>query len=244
MFIFSDPFHRIVFDGDAGGGQGGSGDGGGDGQGAGDGGQGGSGGQGGGGGGEQTVPYERFSQVNQQLRDAQALAERLQNEATQRQRQGLSELDQIKAQLADEQAKVSTLEQERDSARGEVTNLTRGGWVRSAASAAGFHDAEDAIARIDLGEIKTEAAAKREVEALAERAKHLVRQPDDGKPPASGDLLQQVLDRGRPASEGDKNNDKALIPPDQFNALKTDQLVALQETDPELYRRSLAAAAK
>jgi hypothetical protein len=190
----------------------------------------------------QAVPYERFSEVNTQLKEARELAERLQAEATQRQRQGLSELDQIKAQLADEQAARATLEQERDAARGEVTNLTRGGWVRSAASAAGFHDAEDAIARIDLAEIKTEAAAKREVEALAERAKHLIKPADDGKP--STDLLQQVLDRGRPAGEGDKSDDKAVIPPDQFNALKTDQLVALQESDPELYRRSLAAAAK
>lgn len=191
----------------------------------------------------QHVPYERFSEVNAQLKEARELAERLQSEARQRERQGLSELDQIKAQLADEQAARASLEQERDSARGEVTNLTRGGWVRAAANAAGFHDVEDAVARIDLGEIKTEAAAKREVEQLADRAKHLVRQPDDGNPPNT-DLLQQVLDRGRPAGEGNNDDAKSVIPPDQFNALKTDQLVALQESDPELYRRSLQAAAK
>jgi hypothetical protein len=135
--------------------------------------------------------------------EARELAERLQSEA--RSASARACPSSTRSRRSSPTSRPSaTLEAERDAARGEVTNLTRGGWVRSAASAAGFHDAEDAIARIDLAEIKTEAAAKREVEALAERAKHLVRRPDDGKPPASTDLLQQVLDRGRPAGEGDK----------------------------------------
>jgi hypothetical protein len=150
-----------------------------------------------------------------------------------------------RAQLQDAAARAEAAERERDQrARGEVAPGPHprrlgplGRQRRRLPRRRGRRRAHQPRRDQDRG------GAKREVEALAERAGHLVRPYGPRRPAGSGaDLLQQ-RPRPRPASrqgEGDKSDEKAVIPPDQFNALKTDQLVALQESDPDLYRRSLA----
>lgn len=61
-------------------------------------------------------------------------------------------------------------------------------------------------------------------------------------------LAQAVVDAADAASSDQaKRTDasgKAIILPDEFNAMTRDELVALQERDPDLYERSLRAAAK
>lgn len=220
--------------------------------GGGDGGQGaggnGGGGQGGDGGGQQQhdpVPYDRFQAVNQAKTaaetaraEAEQRAQAAQDKLTELERQGLGDVDRLKAELADAQTARDTAIAERDAATGKVTELERGGWVRQAATDANFHDPEDAIARVDLSKIESQDVATREVAQLAERAKHLIQAEPD---PSGGDLLRRVLDNGKtPTSEN--GDEKAVIPTAKLNEMSGDELVQLQEKDPELYQRSLAAA--
>jgi hypothetical protein len=288
MFIFSDPFARLYFDGEGGGGGGqgagaggqGSGGGqGGGGQGAGAGGQGSGGGQGGGGQGgsgggqgsggsgsgsgghEETVPYDRFREANEQRQAAERERDQLRQQITERERQGLPELDRARAEAQDAAARAEAAERERDQLRAAGERRTREDLVRAAArdfqverdgrtDRVAFHDPEDAVARINVDEIRSDGGALREVQALAQRAGHLVR-PYETQQQGSGggsgaDLLQRVLEGGqRVDGQGQGNGQgqqKEVIPADQLNGMTADQLVALQESDPDLYARSLRAA--
>lgn len=242
MFIFRNPFGPVLFDDD----------------------------KGGGGGDKGPVPYERFADVTQKLKDAnEKLAAReaelataqqdvnaakaAQTKAEQaladREREGLPEKDRLQATLQAEKERADAAEARAAQAETDRVNLEREGWVRAAAAAANFHDPEDAVLRVKLDDIRTADAAKREVEriATAETTKHLVKPAESGDPaPSAGDLLSRVLERGERVSENGNSNGstdtKPVIPADQFNSLNTDKLVALQETDPDLYARSLAAA--
>ena len=93
-------------------------------------------------------------------------------------------------------------------------------------------------------DIKSEAAAQKAVADLAETAKHLIQ--DAQKQTTASERLEQVLNGGKPVT--DKNNGEGdgkpkPIPADKLDAMSTDELVALQENDPQLYEASLAAAA-
>lgn len=179
---------------------------------------------------EQTVPYDRFKQANEAKKaadDARAEAEeakrnadaeiaRLKREADQRERAGLPEVDRLKSELADLQQQLVDVTADRDQgfqARdAKLVDLERGGWVRAAAAAAGFHDPEDAVIRMDLSKIRTEDGARREVEALSERAKHLTKPKVD---PSGSSQLQTVLSNGepvQPADGGDQFQGEQLTP--------------------------------
>lgn len=194
---------------------------------------------------DERVPYDRFAEVNDQLRQTRQELQQLREQQTQREREGLSETDRIRAELAD--ATRAREEAERRATEAEQARQTadRQGWVRDAARAARFHDPEDAIARIDTSVLRTPDAARREVEALAERAKHLVA-PEQQQERSGADMLQQVLERGERVTDREQKNGSGsseVIPAEDFNKLSVDQLVSLQERDPALYERSLRAAA-
>lgn len=187
------------------------------------------------------VPYDRFREVNDQRTAAEEERDRLQAELTRREREGLPELERVRAELGDERVARQTAEQRATEAEQRATNLERAGWVQAAAS--NFHDPADAVARVDLSTIDSQAAAERAVEDLAGRAQHLVRPPAN-QTVTGGDMLQQILDRGRLSDGQAQNEETKVIPAAQFNALTADQLVALQEKQPDVYERSLRAAAQ
>lgn len=197
---------------------------------------------------EETVPYQRFAEVNDQLKQLRDELATAQGKLTTHEREGLGELERLKAELADKERAAEEAQRERDELKAAGEKATRQGWIRDAARAAKFHDPEDAVLRINDADIRTEAGAKAAVDVLTkdENLKHLIQVDEPEKPKTGTDLLQQVLERGKPASteDGNKEDTTSVIPVDEFNKMSTDQLVALQEADPELYRRSLSAAAK
>lgn len=210
---------------------------------------------------EEHVPYDRFSEVNEARQAAEAERDQLRQQLTERERQGLPELDRARAEAQDATRRAEAAEREREQLRAAQAQRERADWVRGAArefevtrdgqaERVRFHDVEDAVARINVNELRSEAGALREVQALAERARHLVAPVQQEQPPGggnAGDLLQQVLERGeRVDGNGNRQgqgDEQRTLTPDEFNKLTVDQQVALQEADPGLYERSLRAAA-
>lgn len=187
---------------------------------------------------DQTVPYDRFKEVNdelQKLKDDQAARDRAQ----------LPELERARAEAEDARTKAAEAERERDEVRKEAETVKRQGWIREAARVASFHDPEDAVLRIDTDGVATEDAAKRAVQTIVdtETLAHLINKPAEPTP-TTGDLLARVLNEGKTVDGTKPDGTKPVIPADQFNALTADQLVSLQETDADLYDRSLRAAAQ
>lgn len=200
----------------------------------------------GGGGSDDRVPRDRLNEVLDQRDEARrALAEA--------ERKDMAEVDRLKAELADAKSqldetntKLAAETQRADKITEDLQTQTREGWIRAAASRpeTTFHDPDDAISKLSKADIKTEDAARKAVDSLAESAKHLVKPVE---PDTAATRLEQVLAGGKPVTGSDTGKDgetdKTVIAADKFEALTQDQLVALQESDPELYQRSLAAAA-
>lgn len=146
----------------------------------------------------QTVPYDRFAQVNQQAKDAQKQLKEMQDR--------LQELeDRDKSELERERSQRERAQQEKTDLEQRLVSLERGQWVRAAAQAAKFVDVDDAVAHLDLAGIESERDAKKAVEKLAERKQHLVRQ--EPQRPEIG----QVLKGGQPPTDtqGDPKDYKA-----------------------------------
>lgn len=220
-------------------------------------------GGGGGGGGEDDakIPKERLDKeiakreaAEQAKADAEAAKTKAeqdlakaQRDAEAAKRDGLPELDKVKAELADAKEQIQALTAERDQGFEQrddrIMSMERGAWVREAAEKAGFHDPEDAILRLDLSDIKTREKAEREVKALAgeDRYKHLVKPAEDEK--RQGEVLREVLSGGKLKTGKDDDGEK-IIPPEEFAKLTQDQHVELAESKPDIYNRSLAAAAE
>lgn len=194
---------------------------------------------------EERVPYDRFAQVNDQLRQTQEELRTLREQQTQREREGMPEVARLQAELADAQRAREQAEQRATTAEQSLQTSTREAWIRDAARGARFHDPDDAIARIDASVVRTADGARREVEALAQRAAHLVAPEQQEQQQSGADILQQVLNRGERVGDQQRGEeqDAKVIPAADFNKLTADQLVSLQERDPGLYERSLRAAA-
>jgi hypothetical protein len=60
---------------------------------------------------------------------------------------------------------------------------------------------------------------------------------------ARGLADETMSDEQRQQQQRTDPTGQPIVPPEQFNAMSADQLVALQESDPGLYNRSIAAAA-
>lgn len=136
---------------------------------------------------DQTVPYDRFKQVNDEAKAAKEQLKSLE--------QRLQEIeDKDKSELERERAQRERLQTELQEREARLTRVERGQWVREAAAEAKFIDPTDALGRVDLSQIESEADAKREVKKIADKAKHLV-QAEPEPPPVPG----RVLANGQPA---------------------------------------------
>jgi hypothetical protein len=132
---------------------------------------------------ERSVPYDRFKEVNDRLREAEKWRE-------ERESQDLSEAE--RERKARERA-----ERERDEATERAQTTERSGWVRDAAQLANFHAPADALAHVDMSGVEDERAAKRAVKDLAERSPHLVRPVEPARP-----QVGQVLRDGQQPVQG------------------------------------------
>lgn len=191
------------------GGEGGAGGGGGGEGGSGEGGEGGQGsgtpeGSEGGRGSGDAVPRSRLTAEAKARREAERRAEEAEKKLREAEQKDLSDKERAEREAAEAKARADAAEQ-------RATKLERQGWIRDAASAAGFVDAADAIAHIDVLEVdddgKTprigdEDAAKKAVDELAESRPHLV-----GK----AGQRQQI---GRPGGGGGEGNSGGSIPTD------------------------------
>ena len=144
---------------------------------------------------QEAVSYDRFTQVNEKLK-AEAEARRAaEAQLKALQRQGQSEAERAIAERDDALAAAAEAQRARDEALSLVEQQKRSSMLRDAAAAAGFIDPADAVARLAGSDIKTAAAAEREVKALADAAPHLVKSSDD----SAGRKLERVLANGQPA---------------------------------------------
>lgn len=134
----------------------------------------------------QTVPYERFREVNEQTKTLKQQLDEVQTKLREREEADLSASEREK--LARERAEQRAAELE-----GKVTKLERGSLVTAAAREAGFTDPEDALGFIDPTTIESAAQARRAVKDLAEKKTHLVGprrdEPELGQVLRNGELV-------------------------------------------------------
>lgn len=148
---------------------------------------------------EQTVPYDRFAAVNEQAKEAKAAQKKLEDR--------LQELeDKDKSELEQERGKRERLEAELQTAGERLVSLERGGWVRDAAVAANFVDPSDAVVHANLGEIESEADAKKAVKKIADEKKHLVKAEPEPTPQIGRVLANgQQVDTTAPSPQAAEN---------------------------------------
>jgi hypothetical protein len=128
---------------------------------------------------DQKVPYSRFEEVNKRARQAEQELEDLRQKIIEFEDRDKSELDRAKD-------RASRAETALEQLSGKVTAMEKGAWVRSAAAELNFHDPEDAVAALNLATLEDERHARREVDKLAKRKEHLVRQQKKEERPAIG----------------------------------------------------------
>lgn len=196
---------------------------------------------GGGGGGDQTVPYDRFKQKNDEAAAEKQRADELQKQLDAKAREGLPELEALKAQVADLTKERDQALEKSTAAEKQVTDLERAGWVREAAAAVtfkdgdkevtgAFFDAGDALARINLDEIRSADGAKREVAALAAKSRHLVQVPDgDQTADTQAGRLRQVLKNGEALDPDAAKEDPSIAPATEDEAIRNDLRSAYAE---------------
>lgn len=116
----------------------------------------------------QTVPYDRFKEVNEELKSTRTQLEDLTKWKDEQEQKNLSELERERKERAKAETRASELES-------KLTNMERSALVRKAALSAEFVDPEDAVSMLDLTQIDDEEKAKAAVEKLAEEKDHLVK---------------------------------------------------------------------
>jgi len=131
--------------------------------------------------GEQRVPLDRFQTVTSENKELREKVAAYEQEKAERERAAMSELERAQAEAADEKKK-------REEAESKALQLERGGYLRSAAAAAGFADPEDAVALIGLDKITDLLEAQKAVKDLAEKKPHLIQSGTPG-PRAIGNPL-------------------------------------------------------
>ena len=122
---------------------------------------------------EQRVPLDRFQTVTSENKELREKVAAYEQEKAERERAAMSELERAQAEAADEKKK-------REEAESKALQLERGGYLRSAAAAAGFADPEDAVALIGLDKITDLLEAQKAVKDLAEKKPHLIKSGTPG----------------------------------------------------------------
>lgn len=131
--------------------------------------------------GEQRVPLDRFQTVTSENKELREKVAAYEQEKAERERAAMSELERAQAEAADEKKK-------REEAESKALQLERGGYLRSAAAAAGFADPEDAVALIGLDKITDLLEAQKAVKDLAEKKPHLIQSGTPGPRPIGNPL--------------------------------------------------------
>lgn len=132
---------------------------------------------------EQRVPLDRFRTVTAENKELRSQLDELAKWKEEQEQAQLSELDR------ERQAREKAEQQLAETAA-RATSLERSVWIRSAASAAGFADPEDAVALIGTDVVEDSDTAAELVKALAERKPHLLAGADSGPAPIGTPISQ------------------------------------------------------
>lgn len=185
---------------------------------------------------EQHVPYDRFKKVNEQAKQDKARAKALETEMAdlrsrleERESAGLPALEQMKRQMNKLEERAARAEAERDQTKSEAQAIRAQGWVAAAARDANFEDPEDAILRINSGDIESPEDAERAVKRLAKSKPRLVKAEEPTIP-------GQVLRNGRAAEalrvpgQAQPGSAMGLVNRDEEAAVVGEALQAFRET--------------
>ena len=141
---------------------------------------------------EETVPYERFTKVNQQAKEAKAQTVALQKQLDdlkaqmdERETAGLPELERERKRAEQLEKRAQEAEQKATEADAKLARSQKERWVTAAAK--DFADPADAVAFVDLDAIEEEKDAERAVKRLAGQKKHLLKAEE---PVLPGRVLQ------------------------------------------------------
>lgn len=141
---------------------------------------------------EETVPYERFTKVNQQAKEAKAQTAALQKQLDdlkaqmdERETAGLPELERERKRAEQLEKRAAEAEAKAAEADSKLARSQKERWVTAAAK--DFADPADAVAFVDLDSIEDEKDAERAVKRLAGQKKHLLKADD---PVLPGRVLQ------------------------------------------------------
>ncbi len=149
---------------------------------------------------EETVPFDRFQQVNRKAKEAadgrkaaESEAAKLRQQLEDRESAGLPEVEQMKKRLEAAEKRAEENERKANEAEASVARASKDRWVTAAAQAQNFADPTDASAFLNLDDIEDEKDAERAVKRLATAKKHLVK--------AEGPTLPgRVLENGKPVA--------------------------------------------
>ena len=159
-----------------------------------------------------TVPVSELQKERKARRQLEERLARFEEESQKRKQAEMSEVEQLKEQLAEAQRRA-------DEAESTATRSTKQNWVRDAALKLGFIDAADAVARIDVSELDDEGAAREAVKDLKQRSPHLVAKKDP-KP----DLDEVLRDGKRPGD--DKGDDEPPYTREELQRLSHEEIQA------------------
>lgn len=117
----------------------------------------------------QTVPYDRFKEVNERAKAAEDQLAELTKWKDEQEAAKLSDIEKAEQKRQQAEERATQAEQ-------KALKLERSGFVRSAAAGARFTDPDDAVAFLEgkLGDLDTPEKAKEAVAALAKTKPHLV----------------------------------------------------------------------
>jgi hypothetical protein len=153
---------------------------------------------------DQSVPYERFQQVNKKAKDAADRAKALEKQMAdlkaqmdERESAGLPELERERKRAEALEKRIADAEKRAEDAERSVQRGQRERWVTAAAQAQNFADPSDASAFVNLDDIEDEKDAERAVKRLAGQKKHLLKAEEPTLP-------GRVLKDGRPNNNGDR----------------------------------------
>jgi hypothetical protein len=134
---------------------------------------------------EETVAYERFQKVNAQAKAEKARAAEfekklaaLQAQIDDRESAGLPELERLKKDMERAEKRAAEAEARAEKQEQAAVRAGRERLVLSAAAAAGFDEADDALRypeHVNLDEIETQADAERAVKRLAKARPKLLK---------------------------------------------------------------------
>ena len=153
---------------------------------------------------DKTVPYERFTKVNQQAKEAKAQTAELQKQIAdlkaqmdERETAGLPELERERKRAEQLEKRAAEAEAKATEADSKLARSQKERWVTAAAK--DFADPADAVAFVDLDAIEDEKDAERAVKRLAGQKKHLLKADE---PVLPGRVLQNGQQPQRTSAGG------------------------------------------